>query len=117
MVPMRRSSLAVLLGTLALAALRASPALQISADANAPALRPLPHAWSLCVGAGRANATYNWQNPRTGVRGQLHVLDYYEDEDNFRCAAYSQTIYVDGRPQEARGRACQQPDGAWAIVD
>ncbi|MGZ6243539.1 MAG: RcnB family protein, partial [Candidatus Binataceae bacterium] len=46
-------------------------------------------------GAGRPNATYTWQNPRTGVRGQLHVLDYYEDEDNFRCAAYSQTVYVD----------------------
>jgi len=68
-------------------------------------------------GAGRPNAVYDWQNPRTGDRGELHVMDYYEDEDNFRCAAYSQTIYVGGRPQEARGRACQQPDGAWAIVD
>ncbi len=67
--------------------------------------------------AGRANAYYDWQNPQSGTRGRLHVLDYYEDEDNFHCSVYSQTIWIDGRPQEARGRACQQPDGAWAIID
>lgn len=67
--------------------------------------------------AGRANAYYDWQNPQSGTRGRLHVLDYYEDENNFRCSVYSQTIWIDGRPQEARGRACQQPDGAWAIID
>ena len=67
--------------------------------------------------AGRANAYYDWQNPQSGTRGRLHVLDYYEDEDNFRCSVYSQTIWIDGRPEEARGRACQQPDGAWAIID
>jgi surface antigen/Ni/Co efflux regulator RcnB len=67
--------------------------------------------------AGKTNAYYDWQNPRSGARGRLHVLDYYEDEDDFRCTVYSQTIYIGGRPQEARGRACQQPDGAWAIID
>jgi surface antigen/Ni/Co efflux regulator RcnB len=67
--------------------------------------------------AGRANAFYDWQNPQSGTRGQLHVLDYYQDEDNFNCAVYSQKIWIDGRPEEARGRACQQPDGAWAIID
>jgi hypothetical protein len=51
-----------------------------------------------------------------GHPGRLR-LDYYEDEDNFRCSVYSQTIWVNGRPEEARGRACQQPDGAWAIID
>lgn len=67
--------------------------------------------------ARKANAYYDWQNPQSGTRGRLHVLDYYEDEDNFNCAVYSQTIWIDGRPEEARGRACQQPDGAWAIID
>jgi surface antigen len=67
--------------------------------------------------AGKANAYYDWNNPQSGTRGRLHVLDYYEDEDNFRCSVYSQTIWIDGRPEEARGRACQQPDGAWAIID
>jgi surface antigen/Ni/Co efflux regulator RcnB len=67
--------------------------------------------------AGKANAYYDWQNPQSGTRGRLHVLDYYEDEDNFRCSVYSQTVWINGRPEEARGRACQQPDGAWAIID
>lgn len=67
--------------------------------------------------AGKANAYYDWNNPQSGTRGQLHVLDYYEDEDNFRCSVYSQKIWINGRPEEARGRACQQPDGAWAIID
>ena len=66
--------------------------------------------------AGRPNAVYRWQNPRNDHRGEFRVGTYYNDPAGFRCANYSQTIYVQGRPQEARGRACRQPDGAWAIV-
>ncbi len=74
-------------------------------------------AYSRGFNGGRANARYEWRNPRNGDRGELHILDYYDDEDDFRCAVYSHTIYIDGRPQEARGRACQQPNGSWAIID
>jgi surface antigen len=45
------------------------------------------------------------------------VRNYYDDPDGFRCANYSQTIYIGGRPQEATGRACRQPDGSWAMMD
>jgi Ni/Co efflux regulator RcnB/surface antigen len=65
--------------------------------------------------AGRANARYEWRNPN-GARGELQVRDYYNDPDGFRCAKYTQTIYVNGRPEAATGRACKQPDGTWAIV-
>jgi|GEM_PF-305529 len=67
--------------------------------------------------SGRRNAVYKWRNPRNNHYGELNVLDYYEDEDDFRCSVYSHTIYIDGRREEARGRACQQPDGSWAIID
>lgn len=67
--------------------------------------------------AGRPDATYAWNNPRDNRRGELHVNDYYDDPDGFRCARYTQRIYIDGRPQEAAGRACRQPDGAWAMID
>lgn len=50
-------------------------------------------------------------------RGEMDVIDYYEYEDNFRCAVYSNTVYVGGRREEARGRACQQPDGSRYIID
>ena len=64
--------------------------------------------------AGRVNADYEWRNPDNGNRGRMHVIDYYKDEDDFRCSVYSQEIWIDGRREEARGRACQQPDGSWA---
>ena len=66
--------------------------------------------------AGRSNAVYRWENPRDNHRGEFRVGTYYNDPAGFRCANYSQTIYVQGRPQEARGRACRQPDGTWAII-
>lgn len=66
--------------------------------------------------AGRANASYQWRNPQTGHKGEFQVRDYYKDPDGFRCANYRQQIFVDGRPESASGRACQQPDGSWAFV-
>jgi surface antigen len=66
--------------------------------------------------AGRPNAAYQWRNPRNGHYGDFRVGDYVYDADGFRCANYTQQIFIDGRPQSASGRACQQPDGTWAIV-
>jgi surface antigen len=66
--------------------------------------------------AGRVNAAYQWRNPKNGHYGEFRVRDYYSDPDGFRCANYTQEIFVNGRPQAATGRACQQPDGTWAIV-
>ncbi len=65
---------------------------------------------------GRPNQTYEWRNPRNGRHGALRVGSYYNDPDGFRCATFSQAIYINGRTQEGRGLACQQPDGSWTIV-
>lgn len=32
------------------------------------------------------------------------------------CREYQHTIYIGGRPQQAYGTACRQPDGSWQIV-
>jgi Ni/Co efflux regulator RcnB/surface antigen len=66
--------------------------------------------------AGRPNSSYRWRNPDNGHYGEFQVGDYYKDPDGFRCAKYTQKIYIDGRPQAASGRACQQPDGTWAVM-
>lgn len=66
--------------------------------------------------SGRANARFSWRNPRNGHYGEFLVRDYYNDPDGFRCANYTQQIFIQGRPQAATGRACQQPDGTWAVV-
>ena len=67
--------------------------------------------------AGRANTTYQWRNPRSDDRGDFRVGSYYNDPAGFRCANYTQTIYVGGRPQQGKGRACRQADGSWVIVN
>jgi surface antigen len=32
------------------------------------------------------------------------------------CRQFTHTIYIDGRPQTARGTACRNPDGTWQPV-
>jgi surface antigen len=66
--------------------------------------------------SGRPGSRYQWNNPRSGHRGEFLVGSYYNDPYGFGCANFTQTIYIQGRPQAACGRACRQPDGSWAIV-
>jgi Ni/Co efflux regulator RcnB/surface antigen len=67
--------------------------------------------------AGHPNTNYEWRDPENGNHGEFQVRDYYKDPDGFRCANYTQRIYINGRPAEATGgRACQQADGSWAIM-
>ena len=67
--------------------------------------------------SGRPNSNWQWDNPNNGHYGDFRVGDYYTDPDGFRCATYTQQIYVGDSPEVASGRACQQPDGTWAIVN
>lgn len=66
--------------------------------------------------SGRPNSSYQWRNPNNGHYGNFRVVSYANDPDGFRCANYSQEIFIQGRPQTTTGRACQQPDGTWTIV-
>ena len=33
------------------------------------------------------------------------------------CRDFTQTIVIDGQPQDATGTACRQPDGGWRVVN
>ena len=66
--------------------------------------------------AGHPHRTYRWRNPRSGSYGALRVGEYYRDPRGQRCATYSQTIWVRGRPEEARGYACRRYDGTWELL-
>ena|SRR5580765_417184 len=66
--------------------------------------------------SNRPGSTWQWRNPRNGHYGDFRVGDYYDDPDGFRCSTFTQRIYINGRPQTATGRACQQPDGSWSVV-
>jgi surface antigen len=56
-----------------------------------------------------------WNNPQTGRSGDIVTGSTYV-VNNQQCREYTNTIYIDGQPQVARGTACRNPDGTWRPV-
>lgn len=56
-----------------------------------------------------------WRNERTGHHGRIVPGEPYKRSGR-HCRDYTHTIYIDGRPETARGRACRNPDGTWRKV-
>lgn len=105
--------MATVAGVIAGGAIAASITSKLDCDDRAYAYRTYTDGFN----SGRENARFEWKNPGSDHRGEFTVGDYYDDPDGFRCAEYSQTIYIGGRAQAGKGRACRQPDGAWAMID
>ena len=64
---------------------------------------------------GRSGAAVAWKNPNSGRHGTIVPGAAYE-ANGLHCRPYTHTIYIDGRPQVARGSACRNPDGTWTAV-
>ncbi len=60
--------------------------------------------------------TVAWQNPDSGNSGTIVPKPAIQENSGQYCREYQQTITVDGRSEQAFGRACRQPDGSWKIV-
>jgi len=61
--------------------------------------------------------TIAWNNPQSGNAGKvIATRDGYDRGTGAYCREYQTTIWVDGEEQAAYGTSCQQPDGAWQIV-
>lgn len=56
-----------------------------------------------------------WRNPDTGHYGDVVPGPAYQ-ASGADCRSYTETIYVDGTPQIARGAACRNPDGTWTTL-
>jgi len=57
-----------------------------------------------------------WNNPQSGTAGTITPMrDGYANDGTY-CREFQQTITIGGQQQQAYGRACQQPDGSWKIV-
>jgi surface antigen len=56
-----------------------------------------------------------WRNPQSGVYGDVSTGQTYV-VNNSQCREYTNTVYIDGRPEVARGTACRNPDGTWRPV-
>jgi surface antigen len=65
--------------------------------------------------AGQPGVAVGWRSPRTAYYGNIVPGPYYENGGR-RCRAFTHTIYVNGRPEYARGTACRAPDGRWIAV-
>jgi surface antigen len=61
---------------------------------------------------GQSGAPVGWRNPDSGRYGSVVPGPAYVQSGR-NCRAYTETVYVDGRPQTARGTACRNPDGSW----
>jgi surface antigen len=73
-----------------------------------------------CVGQVLEHAgsdqTVEWRNPDSGASYQVTPTRTWEDEGRY-CREYTTTVRIDGRPQQAYGTACRQPDGSWERVN
>src|SRR5256884_1794105 len=65
--------------------------------------------------SGRSGAAVAWKNPDSGRYGSIVPGAAYQS-NGLQCRPYTHTIYIDGRPQVARGNACRNPDGTWTAV-
>lgn len=61
---------------------------------------------------GESGAPVGWRNPDSGRYGSVVPGPAYVDNGR-NCRAYTETIYIDGSPETARGTACRNPDGTW----
>src|SRR5205814_6077737 len=65
--------------------------------------------------SGPSGAPVAWRNPDSGRYGSIVPGAAYQS-NGLQCRPYTHTIYIDGRPQVARGNACRNPDGTWTAV-
>jgi surface antigen len=68
-------------------------------------------AWNAQVAALNSGQRRSWRGA-DGVFGFVEPGGATGDG----CRAYSQTIYLAGRPTRGRGAGCKQPDGSWKMT-
>ncbi|WP_237154986.1 RT0821/Lpp0805 family surface protein [Oryzibacter oryziterrae] len=72
--------------------------------------------YAASVNALNSGNVQQWQNPQTGVYGTVQPGPA-QMVNNQQCRQYTNTIYIDGQPQVARGTACRNYDGSWQVVN
>ncbi len=64
---------------------------------------------------GRSGDATPWHNPDSGHRGEIIPERSYR-MGRRQCRKFSHTVYIDGRRETMRGRACRQDDGTWKKI-
>jgi surface antigen len=65
---------------------------------------------------GPSGAPVAWRNPDSGRYGNVVPGPAYQ-ANGATCRQYSETVFIDGQPQTARGTACRNPDGTWIAMN
>jgi len=63
------------------------------------------------------NQTIEWSNPESGHRGTVTPIREGRSSTGGICREYKQSIIIDNQNETATGRACQNPDGSWSVVN
>jgi surface antigen len=71
-------------------------------------------AYEAQVSAFEAGRRADWRSP-SGHYGYIEPRPVYTYRD-MKCREFSQTVFVDGRPETMVGRACKDTDGGWHEV-
>jgi surface antigen len=66
--------------------------------------------------SGKTGQAIAWNNPDNGHAGTITPTKTYQ-EGNRYCREYTQKVIIDGKEQQAYGRACRQPDSTWQIIE
>lgn len=61
--------------------------------------------------------TITWNNPESGNAGSVTPVREGRTAQGNVCREYHQKIIVAGRTETGVGRACQESDGTWTIVN
>jgi surface antigen len=85
----------------------------IGSELDANDQRLAANAQYQALNAGPTGAPVQWRGRRN--YGNVVAGSPYRVND-YNCRDYTHTIYIDGRPEVARGTACRQPDGTWQVV-
>jgi surface antigen len=64
---------------------------------------------------GQSGAPVSWRNPDSGRYGTIVPGPAYQQAER-KCRSFTHTVYIEGKPQTARGTACRNPDGTWTQV-
>jgi len=64
---------------------------------------------------GEPGAPVGWRSPESGRHGTVVPGPAYQSS-GATCREYTHSIFIDGRPQTARGTACRNSDGSWSPV-
>lgn len=55
----------------------------------------------------RDNVSSSWNNPNTSRKGSFTPVNSYQRNDGVWCRDYVNTVYIDGKAQQMKGRACR----------